>query len=41
MKQEYTVVGVVEDRKRPLAVMEAFLPRWFRGVVSLPYQSAL
>ena len=35
MKQEYTVVGVVEDRKRSLAVMEAFLPRWFRGVVSL------
>ena len=35
VEQEYSVVGVVEDRKRSLAVMEAFLPRWFRGVVSL------
>ena len=35
VEQEYSVVGVVEDRNRSLAVMEAFLPRWFRGAVSL------
>ena len=35
VEQEYSVVGVVEDRNRSLAVMEAFLPRWFRGVTSL------
>ena len=35
VEQEYSVVGVVEDRNRSLAVMEAFMLRWFQGVFSL------
>ena len=35
VEQEYSVVGVVEDRNRSLAVMEAFMPRWFQGLFSL------
>ena len=30
VEQQYSVVGVSESRKVSLAVMEAFLPRWFR-----------
>ena len=29
---KYSVVGVFEQRNLSLAVMEAFLPRWFHGV---------
>ena len=32
VETQYSVVGVVEQRNLSLAVMEAFLPRWFHGV---------
>ena len=32
VETQYSVVGVVEQRNISLAVMEAFLPRWFKGV---------
>ena len=32
VETQYSVVGVVEQRNLSLAVMEAFLPRWFQGV---------
>ena len=32
VETQYSVVGVVEERTLSLAVMEAYLPRWFQGV---------
>ena len=35
VEQQYSVVGVSERRKVSLAVMEAFLPMWFRQAISI------
>ena len=32
VETQYSVVGVVEERNLSLALMEAYLPRWFQGV---------
>ena len=32
MELKYSVVGVMEKRNLSLAVMEAFMPRWFANV---------
>ena len=34
VEQQYSVVGVSEMRNISLKVMEAFLPKWFRGATS-------
>jgi dermatan/chondrotin sulfate uronyl 2-O-sulfotransferase UST len=36
VEERYSVVGLLERRNLSLAVMEAFLPRWFRGLTQLP-----
>ena len=35
VEQQYSVVGVSEMRNISLRVMEAFLPKWFRGATSM------
>ena len=35
VEQQYSVVGVSEKRKISLAVMEAYLPIWFRQATSM------
>jgi hypothetical protein len=39
VEEQYSVVGAVERRAVSLAVMEAFLPRWFRGATALQRQT--
>jgi hypothetical protein len=41
VEEQYSVVGAVERRAVSLAVMQAFLPRWFRGAVSLQRRGPL
>jgi hypothetical protein len=40
VEEQYSVVGLVERRNLSLAVMEAFLPRWFRGLTLLPERTS-
>ena len=35
VEEQYSVVGVSEMRNISLRVMEAFLPKWFRGATSM------